>query len=97
MKETLSLILQRLDTISDDVSILKTDMADVKGDVGLLKTDVGSLSYEQSEMRAEMMYYYSKMTENLDNAKVELKSEIRQVIKVQQQHQDVLEFINKNQ
>jgi hypothetical protein len=59
-----------------------------------LRQSIDSLTDEQVEMRKEIAFYYSSTMKKLEETRSELKSEIVQLGKVQQQHQAVLEYLN---
>jgi uncharacterized coiled-coil DUF342 family protein len=60
-----------------------------------LRQSIDSLAGEQVEMRKEVAFYYGSTIKKLDETRSELKSEIVQLGKVQQQHhQAVLEYLN---
>jgi DNA repair exonuclease SbcCD ATPase subunit len=59
-----------------------------------LRQSIDSLADEQVEMRKEIAFYYNSTMKKLEETRSELKSEIVQLGKIQQQHQAVLEYLN---
>ncbi|WP_423408428.1 hypothetical protein AABM38_22745 [Heyndrickxia sp. MSNUG] len=90
MEKPLDSMDNRLDSVENRLDSMDNRLLDVEeGQKSLLS--------EQGEMRKEVAFYYGSLMKKLDEAKIELSSELKHVSHIQKQHQDVLEILNERQ
>ncbi|MCT8137830.1 hypothetical protein H1D32_08715 [Anaerobacillus sp. CMMVII] len=104
MEDILKTILTKLDSLENGQAEIRKDQSEFRAELSEMRKDQSEFRAEQtemrkdqSEMRKEIAFYYGSLMRKVDETKIELSSEIKRIVKVQQEHQNVLEFLNEKQ
>ncbi len=88
---------QDLSKVVQEQSNMRQDLSKVVQEQSNMRQDLSKVIQEQAEMRKEMAFFYGSLMRKMDETKLELSSEIKQISKVQQEHQIVLKYLNQKQ
>lgn len=85
-----------------EIGEIKAEQAEMRKEIGAIKTEqaemrkeIGEIKAEQAEMRKEIAFYYGSMMREIDNTRIEARSQFKHLEVVIDRHRGAIELLGK--